>query len=378
MVGTASEFLKYNEENVMMHLLAIENHLRDLNEDYASEHASCIVKHLLTLREQALEGISHASEVGSEDKIKIFKEIDDAAKRIRAALERREKPSNIIRMVREVRKSAEKLDRMFDLSKCASCTIPVSSYTESSNITDFNEKIIDNPEEAFKEMEKQFAQMVINTLSAHYMVDPPKLIIDEGCNKPNFGLYTDNTIYVCSGNINLHVLVHEFAHYLQDVAGRHLDEKEAEEVAIELLKKDLYPKKASYTTGDRKMALTWRETGLILGASHIFKGVERAADEVDRMMGKSAEVVTRRPSTYINVVGGLAAMLIPRFIRVPEYLDVILTVGGAHMTTKVWDYLEEKMVSGSAARVRGITYTAPAVKSVSTAQSGAGKYVITQ
>lgn len=44
-----SYFLSYNIDNVLKHLLAIEDHLRNLDENYEAPDASCIVKHLLQL-----------------------------------------------------------------------------------------------------------------------------------------------------------------------------------------------------------------------------------------------------------------------------------------------------------------------------------------
>ncbi len=89
------------------------------------------------------------------------------------------------------------------------------------------------------------------------------------------------------------------------------------------------------------MARTWRETGLVVGGQHAFKGVEKLFDYVDTALGKAAEPVMKRPSTWINMIGGLALVLLPRFVKVPEVVDALLTVGGGYMTTKVWDYIEE-------------------------------------
>ena len=89
------------------------------------------------------------------------------------------------------------------------------------------------------------------------------------------------------------------------------------------------------------MALTWREVGLIVGSQHIFKGLERGFEEIDAAMNKEAAPVFERPSTWINTVGGVALVLLPRFVRMPDVVDVLLTVGGGHMTTKIWDYVEE-------------------------------------
>ncbi|MEM1553247.1 MAG: hypothetical protein QXH03_11370, partial [Candidatus Bathyarchaeia archaeon] len=65
--------------------------------------------------------------------------------------------------------------------------------------------------------------------------------------------------------------------------------------------------------------------------------------------GKSAAPVWQKPSTWINVLGGAALIILPRVKRLPATLDTLLTVGGSYMTTKVWDVLEQAMVTPAAA-----------------------------
>jgi predicted transcriptional regulator len=106
--------------------------------------------------------------------------------------------------------------------------------------------------------------------------------------------------------------------------------------------------------------MAWKETGLIVGGAHIFKGIERGFVEVDARLGKSGESVEKRPSTWLNIGIGLLSIFLPRFVRVPAAADLLLTVGGAHMTTKAWDYVEEYMAKGAAAAAYAPASYAPA------------------
>jgi len=123
MTGTAENFLRYNEENVMMHLLAVEDHLRNLSPEYETEHASCIYKHALQLKEQSLEGISHSSELHEEEKAQIFERLKLGASEIQEGLKSRIPPTELIRRVRELRGIAEGLDPSYSLQKCEACEV---------------------------------------------------------------------------------------------------------------------------------------------------------------------------------------------------------------------------------------------------------------
>jgi len=123
MTGNAENFLKYNEDNVMMQLLALEDHFRLLSSDYKSEHAACCTKHILFLLEEAREGQSHASEVGDSKKVRIFKEIDEDTQKVRVDIESHVPPEEIIRKVRAIRRKVEGLNPNFNLEKCEACSI---------------------------------------------------------------------------------------------------------------------------------------------------------------------------------------------------------------------------------------------------------------
>lgn len=87
--------------------------------------------------------------------------------------------------------------------------------------------------------------------------------------------------------------------------------------------------------------IDWKSKGLIYGSQFVAKGIERGTIELDRVAGKSAEAVLGRPSTWINVAGGLLLGFVPDFMRVGVDTKEILEVTGGHMFSKAWDYIEE-------------------------------------
>lgn len=99
------------------------------------------------------------------------------------------------------------------------------------------------------------------------------------------------------------------------------------------------------------MAMAVKEKGTVLASNALAKGVERAALEVDRLMGRSAMAPHGRPSTYINIAGGLALMFGPEYVRTSEAVKDVGNLMGGHMVNQVWDYVEEYMAGAPAAGV---------------------------
>jgi len=244
MPGTASNFLKYNTDGVMMHILAIEDHLRYLDSKYRSEDSSCLVKHALQLREQSLEGISHSNEIGDKEKVQVFRDLVHGSEKLQDLFKQRTSPDDLILEVRKLRKRAEALDPSFNLEKCQSC----------GNMEDVGR--MTRSLKAIDSVEDDMVSRTVNFLSEKYKVTPPKVEIIPGCHDPEKALYTDKTIRLCSGGASVHVIAHEFKHYAQDLEGKNLDEAEAERFAIDFLEKDLNVKSANYTVSENKMAVS--------------------------------------------------------------------------------------------------------------------------
>lgn len=115
-------FMRYNEQNALMHLLAIEDHARYLDNVESPEHLSCINKHVLQAIEQASEGISHASSF-APDKVEAFTNIHTKMQELLNDLELSiPSKADLIRRIREVRLIAETLRPGFQISECKLCS----------------------------------------------------------------------------------------------------------------------------------------------------------------------------------------------------------------------------------------------------------------
>jgi len=370
MVGSAERFLSYNETNVMKHLLAIEAHLRELGSNYKGEHASCVVKHLLQLEEQCEEGISHASELGLDRKVEIFREIHSQIPALRKSLEEGANPNDLIRKVREIRRKAEGLNPNFNLEQCKAC----------GNIEEVLAKL-KIPRTTIAELEEETAHRILESLSAKYNVPKPKLTLLDKCptEPTGFGEFQvrngEPEIVLCRGSADVHKLLHEVKHYLDYLAGKPLSEEEAEQFALEEVAKPIYVEASHSRDGEKMVA--WREIGVIYGGQHIAKGLERGFEEIDRMTGKLAAPVEQRPSTWLNIGLGVGLPLIAVFARIRDPWDKLLVLMGGHFSTKIWDYVEEYMAAKGGAAAAYVpasaapTVTAPAVAAPPTATATA-------
>lgn len=85
------------------------------------------------------------------------------------------------------------------------------------------------------------------------------------------------------------------------------------------------------------------EKGKIIGSQALAKGIERIAILVDQKLDKAALKPIGRPSTYINVLGGLAGVLAPEYLRWTGTTKDVAEIAGGHMFNEVWNYVEEYM-----------------------------------
>ena len=99
--------------------------------------------------------------------------------------------------------------------------------------------------------------------------------------------------------------------------------------------------------GKPKM-VDYKKKGVVFGSQAIAKGIERLAIEVDRIMARTGAPHTR-PSTYINLGGGLALAFGPDYVKTGSTIKEVGEIAGFHMVNKVWDYLEEYMTPAPAA-----------------------------
>jgi hypothetical protein len=363
MAGNVSYFLKFNKEEIFKNLLHAEGHLRNAEPGARPEELQCLIKHLADAEGHADEAISHAAALGDDEASLKFRRLRDMLRDLRrefqAGLRRVE---DGIRRVREARGFFESFNPEFDVSRCTACGESLRKALEA----------LGAPKASLRALEEELAERVVEEAAKRHGVPRPRLVILDACPSQEPSLYAafkvldgQPTIEACRGAVDRHKVLHEFGHYLQYLRGQPLDEEEAERFALEALaphEKALNEGAAAHPSGGSMP--TWREVGLIYGGSHIAKGLERAFVEVDKYVGKAASPVQERPSTWLNVVLGVALPVVSAALKVKkEPLGTLLALVGAHMSTKVWDYVEEYMAAaggGGAAAYRAYVPATPA------------------
>jgi len=144
------EFLHYNEDNIMKHLLAIEDHLRHVKGTMSPEHTSCIIKHSLQLEEQADEAISHSTSAAPM-KTPVFMAIRNHIKNLRRlwGTEGISLQKDMVR-IRNLRKLAENLNPSYQISQCHLCSFKQEEPVERVGPDIFSREEV----EVVKEQEK--------------------------------------------------------------------------------------------------------------------------------------------------------------------------------------------------------------------------------
>ena len=344
MVGTAQTFLTFNIDGVHMHLLAIEDHLRRLSREYESEEASCLMKHALQLQEQSLEGISHASDVGDKEKTQVFRDLQKGAEALRKKFKERADPDDLIKEVRALRKRAEVLDPTFNLEKCASCgDIDLASVEK---IKALQANYMRQPR--FRVLEEGMAHAVLNTLAEEDGVQPPELVIDDGCHDPNKGVYDNGKIKVCRSGVSEHLLAHEYGHHRQALAGNPLDEDEAERFAVDAMAehrphshKGLNSQTAKHSgKSERSLAIRlkspeMKQLGTILGASAAGTVAEPLNNALDAKYPGIA--MGQNPSLLVDV--GATIGLSYAALKKRKYAIPLAVLGGSFLADGIRRYV---------------------------------------
>jgi len=113
-------FLKFNLRNILANAIQAEDHCRYIK-DSRPEHHSCVQKHLLFIRGELGEAISHASVV-SPELVPKFKEILAYTERVLDEFEQGIKdPSEAIVKIRKIRRKTEEIFKPYDTSECKVC-----------------------------------------------------------------------------------------------------------------------------------------------------------------------------------------------------------------------------------------------------------------
>mgnify|MGYP001038798961 CR=1 FL=1 len=101
---------------------------------------------------------------------------------------------------------------------------------------------------------------------------------------------------------------------------------------------------------------TGRDIGVIGGGEHLAKAAERVFLEVDKYVAP-VPVINVEWSKVLNIGLGVALPALAVWRRVRDPWGTVMVASGMHMTTKIWDYLEEALPAAPAARA--VTVTRP-------------------
>ncbi len=117
------KFYRYNVRNILTNLLQAEEHAKAMNTlSFIEGEGSCFLKHLLFVRGELSEIISHSSATGkASETIKTYEKL---LKKVEKFLDNVEKGKRftkreLIFFVRELRKAVEKENRAYSTFNCA-------------------------------------------------------------------------------------------------------------------------------------------------------------------------------------------------------------------------------------------------------------------
>jgi len=341
MPGKEDYFLSFNRDEIFKGIVAVEGHFRNVKPGFEAGDLACIVKHLADVEGHCDEAISHSLIVEGKETSAKFQQLRDQVRELRRKVQKNEITSEEgIKKTRELRAFFEKFNPSYDVSACETCG-PLPEET----LRKLEETLRKLKQPTLRDLEEGMARRVIAALSEKYGVPPPKLEISDECHRPDVGLYVDGTIKVCRGGINIHVLSHEFSHYLQDRFGKPLDEAEAERFAVEVMQKNLYSRHAKYEGGEERLPVSVRDIALVYGGQHIGKGITRAMEYLDALY--PGAVLGQDPSLIADIIGTVGGIVGGLYLRAP--FDVLSVLIGGYMSTDLWRHAE-KMVAPAAVR----------------------------
>lgn len=95
------------------------------------------------------------------------------------------------------------------------------------------------------------------------------------------------------------------------------------------------------------------EIGIMTTGMFAGKFAQWGAEYVDKAVGKENESIAKKPSTWINIAGGLGLELLALFaLKRNPTIQLFTAAAGGLMLTKTVDYLKESTQSGSTSAIR--------------------------
>jgi len=243
------------------------------------------------------------------------------------------------------------------LEGCPLCRSLEAVYARQFNVT------------PLEQIEQETADRILSALAFKHRVPKPNLVLTDRCHEPGEGAFIEEvppppegvkwTIQLCKGGLNLHVLLHEFRHYLSRLEGRPIDEDAAECYALQqvfgpgnacLKRSACCPQPQKSYKGDKRKVShegsSMRPIDLLRswGPQHLAQGLERGYREVDVVTGRVGLKPHERPSFYLNLASA-AGLGIGALMLKPPW-DVVLAIWAGHHSTTLWDFLEEYVAGG--------------------------------
>lgn len=349
MTGKEDYFLSFNKDEIFKGIVAVEGHFRNIKPGFEPGDLACIVKHLADIEGHCDEAISHSLMVEGKETSSKFQQLRDKVRELRRKVQKNEiTPEQGIKEIRQIRSFFERFNPSYDVSKCKACG------NVEETIQKLKETLQKIRQPTFKELEENMAQKVINMLSKKYGVPPPKLEITDECHEPDVGVYMDGTIKLCRGGVNLHVILHEFGHYLQQKYGKPIDEEEAERFAVEMMQKNLYSVHANYEgSGENHMTLRVKDIALVYGGQHIGKGIVRGLEYLDTLY--PGAIFGADPSLIADLFGTVGGIIGGLYLKEP--FDVLSTLIGGYMSTDLWRQAEKMAAPAVTVRFVPVTPT---------------------
>ena len=333
-MGSEATFLLFNKGEIFWNVIHIEGHFRNVKPGYRAEDLSCVVKHSADVEGHCNEAISHALIVKGEEESRKFRELRDMVRDLREEVQKGGiSPEEGIKRTREIRRFFESFNPDYDISKCRSCGSAGEALEKLKGLD-------------LKDMESDLAKRVLESLSAKYRVEPPRLEISGSCHEPDEGYYRGGAIHLCQGGVNLHVLLHEFKHYYDHKAGRSLDEREAEDFAVETVEKGLYPPEAKHYHSGSKMDSA-KDIALVIGGVNIGWGIGYAAKVYVDPLAPGV-VLGQDPSLLIDA-GGTIIGIIGAWKLKRDILKKLAAYIGAGLSVHLWEDLMKILAATPAA-----------------------------
>ena len=352
-MGNEATFLDWNRDNIFINLIQAEDHLRNLDDRVAprGEFLSCVSKHLAYVQGESLEAVSHCLVTEGKGCGENYQKIADASRQLRKQIQSDKiDPYDAILEVRRIRQMFEQLNPGFDTSKCLSC----GSFSEE-DVARLESVANHTPD--IPVLEEKMLGEALSTLAKRENVPVPRLVLDPTCNNPNKGSYVDKTITMCKGSGSLHVITHEFSHYLDDLHGKPVDEEKAEHYADAVTRKSLNAYSSNDNVRSFRMAFASKaavkETTTIYGSQLATVGVAQLNNYLDgnyagAVMGQDPSIAVDSGIAIVGAVGSLK-------LKAPW--NMVSGIIGGYCLADLANRLIQKYVAPATARVATVANT---------------------